>query len=387
MAARKIDGWWYADFRVRGERFRKRSPVNIKAEAENYERWLRTELVHHDSLDHLDAEGRAKIVLPPTFAEFSERWVRDYVDVYNRPSERRKKREVLRHDLVPAFGPMKLSAIDASEIASFVQKQLAQGLKAKTVNNRLSILRTCLATAVEWNELEALPRVKFLKAAPPDTKYLRPEDAEKLLAACPAVPWRVLVLTALRTGLRFNELIALEWDALNLERGVLLVRRGEVRGHVDAPKNNRVRSIPITSDLIASLRTLPRVHERVFTYQGRSIKYTTARNKLVSACARAGILQTSWHPLRHTFATDLCVRGAYLKSVQDLLGHSTIAMTMRYTHVVPEALRATMNLLDPCPERAWAAGGQPATAPKSSMESTESIKNDDSPIYQTKTPR
>ncbi|MDB4928262.1 MAG: int [Myxococcaceae bacterium] len=365
---------------MRGARYRKRSPVNTKAEAENYERWLRAELVQHDSLDHLEAAERAKTAPPPTFAEFSERWLTNYVDLHNRPLERRKKRGVLRRNLLPAFGSMGLNEIGAAEIDAFASQQRVRGYKAKTVNNRLSMLRTCLSTAVEWKELDEIPRVKFLTTPPPETRFVSEDDADRLLAAC-AEPWRSLVLTALRTGLRFNELIALEWDAVDLEHAKLQVLRGEVHGHVDAPKNNRFRPMHLTSDVVAAFRALPRVHERVFTYQGRSIKYTNAYKKITKACKLAGIPHTSWHLLRHTFATRLYEKGAHLKSIQDLLGHSTITMTERYTHTVSSVLRATVSLLEPAPESGWAASGQPPARPSLHEERTGLTRGEHSPLH------
>lgn len=360
MSVRKVKGSWWVEFRWHGERLRKRSPLNTKGGAQQYEMHLRGLVAQHGTIGNavvqLEPKRRA-----PTFAAFAERWLVTYVDVRNRPVECHTKRLVLAHDLLPAFGRLPIDRIGAAEIEAFVQGQHERGMKAKTINNRLTILRKCLATAVRWKELAELPPVEFLKAPPPETKVLSEGDAERLLAACPPEPWRALVLTVLGTGLRFNELIALEWDAVDLERGALQVLRGEVHGDVRAPKNNRFRGIPLTSELAALFRALPKTHARVFTYQGRSIKYTTAYRHLSRACARAGIPHTSWHPMRHTFATDLYAKGAYLKSIQDLLGHSTITMTMRYTHRVPEVLRSTVKLLER-PAAPRPTGGQPVTS-------------------------
>lgn len=361
MAVRKVKGSWWVEFRWHGERLRKRSPLNTKGGAQSYEMQLRGLVALHGTIEKALVQLEPKRQ-SPTFAAFAARWLTTYVDVHNRRIERYTKRLVLAHDLLPAFGTMPIDRIGGAEIAAFVAGESERGMKPKTINNRLTILRKCLATAVEWAELKELPRIKFLKSACPETKVVSEEDVDRLLAACPPVPWRALVFTALCTGLRFNELIALEWDAVDLERGTLQVLRGEVRGDVNAPKNDRFRGIPLTSELVDVLRLLPRVHSRVFTYLGRSIKYTTAYKQIVKACKAAGVPHTTWHPLRHTFATDLYSRGAYLKSVQDLLGHSTIAMTMRYTHRVPEVLRSTVNLLRrsavPRP-----AGGQPVAVP------------------------
>jgi site-specific recombinase XerD len=88
-----------------------------------------------------------------------------------------------------------------------------------------------------------------------------------------------------------------------------------------------------------------------------------AQNAIKHACRRAGIQQVGWHTLRHTFASHLAAAGTPITSIQVLLGHANITMTMRYTHTSPSALRdAVANLesrrpIQPSPD-SWATGGQ-----------------------------
>ena len=70
------------------------------------------------------------------------------------------------------------------------------------------------------------------------------------------------------------------------------------------------------------------------------------KHPLWRACKRAGLRRIGWHVLRHTFASHLVMRGAPLKAVQELLGHATIMMTMRYAHLAPEIAREAVKLLD-----------------------------------------
>ena len=76
------------------------------------------------------------------------------------------------------------------------------------------------------------------------------------------------------------------------------------------------------------------------------------------ACKNAGIRKVGWHVLRHTFATQLTLRGVPLTVVKELLGHSCINMTMRYSHVAPSALRSAIEFLNP-KNAALADFGQP----------------------------
>ena len=97
MAVRKIKGSWWVDFMYKGERLRRRSPDSSKASAEDLEVCLRRLIAQHGTvtaaLAALKPQPRKK---GTTFVEFSERWMRDYVDVHNKPSERYTKAIVLR---------------------------------------------------------------------------------------------------------------------------------------------------------------------------------------------------------------------------------------------------------------------------------------------------
>ena len=82
----------------------------------------------------------------------------------------------------------------------------------------------------------------------------------------------------------------------------------------------------------------------MFVYQGRPVK--SIRKAFSNACRRAGVKNLRFHDLRHTFATRLVLKGTDLATVARLLGHSSIQMTMRYSHPTPESLKSAVNTLD-----------------------------------------
>ena len=86
------------------------------------------------------------------------------------------------------------------------------------------------------------------------------------------------------------------------------------------------------------------VTDKVFTYQGKPLRDIRTAFKL--ACQRASIKNLRFHDLRHTFATRLVLSGVDLATVSKLLGHSSIQMTMRYSHPTPEALKKAVSTLD-----------------------------------------
>lgn len=360
MSVRKIRGSWWVDFRYNGDRVRKRSPHNSKGSAEAFEAYLRQLTSQHGSIDAALETLRPKPNgVVPKFAEFAARWLLDYVEVNNKPSEQRAKRRIINSSLNPIFGKMRLNEIKTADTESYKAQELKRGMTAKTINNRLGVLRKCLATAVEWEILDRLPGIRPLKTTPPGFRYLREPEVQSIANACATAAERAMVLFAARTGVRFSELRALEWEDLDLTRRIVTIRRCAVGQDIGTPKSGRIRHIPLTNDVTDVLReirsnTPASGVSLVFPRDGKMRAYWTSFCHLQEACKRTGIERVGWHTFRHTFASQLVTRGASMKAVQDLLGHSTVNMTQRYAHLAPEALRDAISLLEPV------TSGQPA---------------------------
>ena len=298
----------------------------------------------------------------PTFAQFADRWLRDSVDGRNKPSECRNKRSALSNHLLPVFGHLSLSDITSETIERLKSSLLQQALTAKTINNYLAILRKCLATAVEWGALTAVPKIRPLKSMPPGFRFLEREEVEALLRNALDEDWHGMILAAVRTGLRFGELSALRWEDVDLARGLILVRRSRYLRHETAPKNHRTRVVPIAADLAEALRDLrPRSLDYVFEREGRPVPWHAASKALACIASRSGIKRLGWHVLRHTFASELAMRGVSIQVIRELLGHATIQMTLRYAHLTQDALRdAVARLVAAPPSReVRPTGGQP----------------------------
>ena len=79
---------------------------------------------------------------------------------------------------------------------------------------------------------------------------------------------------------------------------------------------------------------------------GKMLSDSHDSKALSHACKKAGLRPVGWHVLRHSFASHLAMQGASMKVIQDLLGHASIVMTMRYAHLAPEVARDAVRLLD-----------------------------------------
>ena len=342
MSARKLRNSWWVDFRVGRTRYRKHSPENSQTGAKSYEALLRKRIAAGEPLTPVPPPPPI-----PTFAAFSTEWLETYVRTNNKPSVQESEARTLKTHLVPFFGRMRLDSIDPAHIEQYKASKLNVGLKAKTINNHLGVLAKCLNTAVEWKRCPTPVRAKRLRMPATPFKFLTPEESSRLLASWGSIEWQAMAQVALHTGLRLGELFGLRWQDIDIENRQLTVRQSIVNGVVGVPKNYRERTIPLTVDAMAAIANLPRRGDLVFTRKdGGALSRGMSQNAIKHACRRAGIQQIGWHVLRHTFASHLAAGGTPITSIQTLLGHANIAMTMRYTHTSPSALRDAVAILE-----------------------------------------
>jgi integrase len=156
------------------------------------------------------------------------------------------------------------------------------------------------------------------------------------------------LLVAGEAGLRQGEIIALEWGDVDLVAGTITVRRSSWRGFVGTPKSGRDRKIPLTMRLAAALRANRHLRSDLVFCQddGKPLTRSSVEGVLQFACKRAGLRLVGSHVLRHTFCSHLAMRGAAPKAIQELAGHSTLNMTLRYMHLALSALREAIGLLN-----------------------------------------
>ncbi len=283
----------------------------------------------------------------PTVSEFAATFV-EASRIKNKPSSVESKERILRRHVLPAFGDRPIHALDYAAIEDLkVELAKVKKLSAKTINNVLTVIRRMLVVARKRGLIEAVPDIEWLKAAPPTFDFLTFEEAERLIAKG-VDEWRTMILVGLRTGLRQGELLGLRWQDVDLVAGRISVRQSIVGGNVVTPKSGKHREVPLSDDTLAALKQHRHLRgPLVFCdADGRALTKGACKWPLWHACRRAGLRRISWHVLRHSFASQLVMRGAPLKVVQELLGHATITMTMRYSHLAPEVKKDAVNLLD-----------------------------------------
>jgi integrase len=160
-----------------------------------------------------------------------------------------------------------------------------------------------------------------------------------------------MITVAIKTGLRLGELLALRKEDVDLVKGQIVVRQSVTRGIVTTPKSGKPREVDLGDEAITALKDARHLKgPLVFCgANGRMLSDVDCRRPLYDARRKAGLRHIGWHVLRHTFASHLAMRGASMKVVQELLGHATMDMTMRYAHLSPGVRREAVRLLDGLP--------------------------------------
>ncbi len=321
------------------QRVQKASPVNTRRGAEQYERQIRDQLLQ-------GTFGKEQVEVP-TLEAFKAQFL-TYSANNNKPSQLYAKEGILKNHLVPAFGTWALDRLSFIDVEHYKARKLKQKLSPKTINNHLAVLRKLLALAVECGVLKHIPRIKLLRAAKPEFRFLSFEEADRFLEAADP-DWTAMLTTAIKTGLRIGELLALRWEDVDLVAGRLVVRRTLWNAQEGLPKGGRSREVPLCETALTTLKR----HRHLKSYyvfcgpDGARLSHSIVKSIVPRTCQRAGLAKrVTWHHLRHSFASHLVMRGVALKAVQELLGHATIDMTMRYAHLSPHVNREAVKLLD-----------------------------------------
>jgi integrase len=202
--------------------------------------------------------------------------------------------------------------------------------------------------AVDWGYLERNPasEVKALKMPQSPARFLSEEEICSLLDACSRSNQRDLlpiVLVALHTGMRRGEIMSLQWSDLDFkQRRINVVSRSE-----KSTKNYESRSIPMNKTVYAVLQSHPRQLHSPYLFSEADGRFCVNLNyEFPKAVDRAGIAHARFHDLRHTFASQLVMKRVDIRTVQVLMGHKSLQMTMKYAHLAPGHMRAAVEVLD-----------------------------------------
>lgn len=258
---------------------------------------------------------------------------------------------IVETHLQPAFG--NLTAVTENDVQDFVLHKLNGGLSQKTIKDMLIVLRMILKFGAKKN---------YCVYAPIDVIFPTDRERQELEVLSIANQKKIMrfvednftfrnlgIFICLSTGIRIGEICALTWDDIDIENGVIHIRKTIQRIYVkengikktelliDTPKTaTSMRDIPMIKDLYEILKPLKKVVNNdyfVLTNEATPTEPRTYRNYYKKLLDKLGISPIKFHGLRHSFATRCIESKCDYKTVSVILGHSNISTTLNlYVH-------------------------------------------------------
>ena len=306
-----------------------------------------------------------------TVGQWLDVWFEYYAQIKVRPSSHKTYEGYIKNHIKPNIGNIPLTKLTTLDLQRMYQKLLTEGrveriesqnqpkgLSAKTVRNLNQIISSAMKLAMDQRLISknpadgcALPKVEHK-----EMKTLPVEQLNAFLMEAKKTGTFEMYYIDLATGLRRGELLGLKWQDVDLDNGIIHVRRqvGRINGKVqEAPlkTKNAYRNISIGADAISILREKKEKDDNFSEYvfpspTGGPMSPDSVLNMLHRVLARAGLPEIRFHDLRHTFATLALQNGVDIKTVSGMLGHFSAGFTLdTYAHVTTAAQRQAADTM------------------------------------------
>jgi integrase len=302
---------------------------------------LRKEMTLLDEGRWLDKKKQPK----ETLEQFSERYLSWCESIGQKDYRSKKQRMVVivgklgKETLLGKITRADIEKYQAERSAS--QSRYKKLLNPATVNRELAVLKHLFTKAVDWRVLDQSPAVavKLHREKNRRVRYLSAEECRALLAACPSITLKCIILLAIHTGMRKGEILKLKWIDTNLrERFIEIVDQ----------KNGERSTIPLNQTAVETLRAIPRRIDSDYVFTGMipGEPFADLKRQFEKAVSKAKLQGVTFHTLRHTAASHLVMSGVDLPTVSEILRHKSIEMTMRYSHLSPKHKKSAVDALE-----------------------------------------
>jgi integrase len=292
-------------------------------------------------------EDESKII---TFSQMFETY---YTTVKNQKTEKRQRNIISIYEnwLKEKIGNMPLDTIIADDLQSIADNALQLKRKPATVHYIISLAKTVLDFAIDrelYKKDNIARKVKIPKYDGNRTRFLSIEEAQKLLNILKERDKQVhnMTLFSMYTGARRGEIFSLCWEHINFDTKFMTF--------FDT-KNKKTRHVPLLPEVEEMLKDLKKPGDRGFVFKTKDgKKFENLPHIFFIMVEKVGLndgitdprQRVVFHTLRHSYASWLVMHGADLFAVKELMGHSSTAMTERYSHLSPEHLKKTASLLN-----------------------------------------
>jgi len=318
--------WWYS-FKLPGQQ-------RISASTKTTDKKLAQKI--HDIERGKALEGRItkapkKVLL--------KKLVSDYLKLNFSGSPNQKLYAFALKAILKEFGEQYASEITTKSLEQYRMKRQKEVMKS-TLNKEMALLKAAYNCALKWGDIMVNPTkpIKFFNEKENRrTRHLSQPEKEKLLKSFSnnELVQKIVGFT-LRTGMRRGEILNLKWTSVDFEKGIITVEKS---------KGGDKRYIPIHQDVYLIFDSLPRESEYVFSYRDRRVNINTLRSAFIRGIQHSELENFHFHDLRHSFAADYLAMGGTMRGLQEVLGHSNILMTQRYSHLSKDFIKESVSIL------------------------------------------
>lgn len=292
-----------------------------------------------------------------TVGEYLNYWYNEVASRKLRPLTLQRYEDLIEIYLMEPLGGIRLTALAPEHIQTMLNK--IEHKAPSTVRQVRAVLSSALSQAVKWQKIPHNPAklVTVPRLVHKEPTFLTPRQSRRFLRCIAGHYQEGVFALGVGLGMRLGEILGLQWQDVDLRKGVLRVRRtmqelgsSRIEGEPKTARSRRTLPLPeFCVEILRRHRTdscgLVKPDALVFcTKSGKPHSQTNVRRELHELLTAAGLPTIRFHDLRHTCASLLLSQDVPPRLVMEMLGHSQISTTMNtYTHVIPEAKRAVSS--------------------------------------------
>lgn len=235
--------------------------------------------------------------------------------------------------ILKEFGNKPLDKITTEDIQLFYNRDAAKS-SSSTANRHFTIIRAVFNKAIKLDLFKGrnpCSNVCRKRENPPRIKFLSKEQISTLLEIAKD-DTKALLQCALMTGMRRGEILALNWEDIDITNKII---------HIRDSKSGKGRDIPMIPALVEVFSKFKGKSGKVF-----KVSKVALRHRVEHLYAQADITGFTFHDLRHTFASHFVMNGGTLEALKPIMGHSSMDLTLRYAHLSPTHIQKQITVLN-----------------------------------------
>lgn len=300
------------------------------------------------------AEQAAQAVESKRKVTYKQYWEQKYSPGDIKPSSLKRENGLNRMWIIPAIGSVEIPDVSYSHIRKVQHQMTKSGQSPRSVQYALGVIRKVINHAIgnhyyqEVNPVSALKKQNRPKVSNKRERFLTHTEADKLLNALlkRSKPVRDMTLLSIRTGMRAGEIFSLDWQNVDIARRTISLTN---------TKSNQNRIIIMSKLVLAMFKTLQKGSGQELVFPSRRGEKRTMMSKTFALTVEdlklnVGVTdrlqKVVFHTCRHTCASWMAQAGVSLYQIKEIMGHSTVAVTERYSHLCPMGQEAAFAAME-----------------------------------------